>query len=54
MSKPKSTPIVTRGENLTGPDFLGRKDAIIAALRDQIDNSDLDGMARVRAMKRSL
>ena len=42
------------GENLTGPDFLGRKDAIIAALRDQIDNGDLDGMARVRAMKRSL
>ena len=42
------------GENLTGPDFLGRKDAVIAALRDQIDNGDLDGMARVRAMKRSL
>jgi len=42
------------GENLTGPDFLGRKDAIIAALRDQIDNGDLEGMARVRAMKRSL
>ena len=42
------------GENLTGPDFLGRKDAIVAALRDQIDNGDLDGMARVRAMKRSL
>ena len=42
------------GESLTSPDFLGRKDAIIAALRDQIDNGDLDGMARVRAMKRSL
>ena len=42
------------GENLTGPDFLGRKDAVIAALRDQIDNGDLGGMARVRAMKRSL
>jgi len=42
------------GENLTGPDFLGRKNAIIAALRDQIDNGDLDGMARMRAMKRSL
>ena len=42
------------GKNLTGPDFLGRKDSIVAALRDQIDNGDLDGMARVRAMKRSL
>ena len=42
------------GENLTGPDFLGRKDEIVAALRDQIENGDLDTMARIRAMKRSL
>ena len=42
------------GENLTGPDFLGRKDDIVAALRDQIENGDLDLMARIRSMKRSL
>ena len=42
------------GANLTGPDFLGRKDAIVSVLRDQIDNGDLDRMARIRALKRSL
>lgn len=42
------------GANLTGPDFLGRKERIIAALRDEIENGDLDRMARVRAMKASL
>ena len=42
------------GENLTGPDFLGRKDTIVASLRHEIEHGDLDGMARVRAMKRSL
>lgn len=42
------------GANLTGPDFLGRKERIIAALRDEVENGDLDRMARVRAMKTSL
>ena len=42
------------GANLTGPDFLGRKDAIVAALRDQIEHGDLSRMARIRAMKKSL
>ena len=42
------------GANLTGPDFLARKDAIVAALRSQIEHGDLDGMARMRAVKRTL
>ena len=42
------------GTNLTGPDFLGRKDEIVSALRNQIEHGDLDRMARIRAMKRTL
>lgn len=42
------------GDNLTGPDFLGRKESIVAALRDQIENGDLESMARIRAMKMTL
>ena len=42
------------GVNLTGPDFLARKDAIIAALKDEIEHGDLDRAARVRSMKMSL
>ncbi|MBQ9069143.1 MAG: radical SAM protein, partial [Eggerthellaceae bacterium] len=42
------------GANFTGPDFLGRKDAIVAGLRDEIENGDLDRMARIRSMKASL
>ena len=42
------------GANLTGPEFLARKDAIVAALRDEIEHGDLERMARMRAMKRSL
>ena len=42
------------GTNLTGPDFLGRKDDIVSALRNQIEHGDLDRMARIRAMKRTL
>ena len=42
------------GVNLTGPNFLGRNDAIVAALRDEIEHGDLDSMARMRAMKVSL
>lgn len=42
------------GVNLTGPDFLGRKDQIIAALRDEIEHGDMDRMAWRRAMKSTL
>ena len=42
------------GANLTGPDFLGRKEQIAAALRDEIEHGDLDRLARMRSMKRSL
>ncbi|MCR5583273.1 MAG: radical SAM protein [Eggerthellaceae bacterium] len=42
------------GANLTGPGFLGRKEAIIAALRDEIEHGNLDRMARIRSMKTSL
>ena len=42
------------GANLTGPDFLGRKSDITAALRDEIENGDMDRMARIRAMKTTL
>ena len=42
------------GVNLTGPDFLGRKERIVAALRDEIDHGDMERMARRRAMKVSL
>lgn len=42
------------GANLTGPDFLARKDKIVAALRNQIENGDLDRMARIRAAKDTL
>ncbi len=42
------------GANLTGPDFLSRKDRIVAALRDEVEHGDLDSMARLRAMKTSL
>ncbi len=37
------------GYNLSGPDFLARKDAIVAALRHQIAHGDLDRMGRIRA-----
>ena len=42
------------GTNLTGPGFLARKEAIVTALRDEIEHGDLDRMARVRASKLSL
>ena len=42
------------GFNLSGPNFLARKDSIEAALRQQIAHGDLDGMANVRASKISL
>lgn len=42
------------GINLTGPDFLGRKDQIVTALRDEIEHGDMDRMAWRRAMKATL
>ena len=42
------------GANLTGPNFLGRKEHIVAALRSQIEHGDLDRMARIRASKTTL
>lgn len=42
------------GTNLTGPDFLTRKDKIVAALERQISHGDLDWMAALRRNKRTL
>ncbi len=42
------------GKNLTGPDFLKRKNSIIAALEHEISHGDLDAMAAIRSGKRSL
>ena len=42
------------GENLTGPDFLKRKNSILASLDEDIENGDLEAMAAVRRNKRHL
>lgn len=42
------------GTNLTGPDFLGRKEKIVAALQNSIEHGDLDRMAAIRRNKRTL
>ena len=42
------------GKNLTGPDFLKRKDSIISALEHEIEHGDLDRMAAIRRSKKSL
>ena len=42
------------GKNLTGPDFLKRKDKIIAALDDEIRHGDMEKMAAVRRSKTTL
>ena len=42
------------GVNLSGPDFLARKDKIVAALDRQINYGDLDRMASFRRNKRTL
>ena len=42
------------GANLTGPDFLHRKDRIIAALKREIQYGDLEKMAANRRNKRNL
>ena len=42
------------GKNLTGPDFLKRKDKIIAALENEIRHGDMDTLAAIRSSKRTL
>ena len=42
------------GANLTGPDFLRRKDTIAAALDHESRHGDMDRMAAIRWNKRSL
>ncbi len=42
------------GVNLSGPDFLSRKERIVAALERQISHGDLDRMAALRRYKRTL
>ena len=42
------------GVNLSGPDFLARKERIVAALQHQIDHGNLDRMAAFRRNKRTL
>ncbi|MBQ9058359.1 MAG: hypothetical protein IJ125_04165 [Atopobiaceae bacterium] len=42
------------GVNLSGPDFLVRKDQIVAALRAEIEHGDMDRLAWQRAMKTTL
>lgn len=42
------------GKNLTGPNFLQRKDKIVAALAHEIEHGDMDRMAAIRASKRTL
>jgi hypothetical protein len=40
--------------NLTGPNFLSRKEKIIAALDNAIKHGDMDMMAAIRRNKRTL
>lgn len=42
------------GKNLTGPDFLKRKEKIAEALRSEIEHGDMDFLAAVRSSKRTL
>ena len=42
------------GKNLSGPNFLQRKDKIIAALEHEIRNGDMEQLAAIRRNKRSL
>ncbi len=42
------------GGNLTGPDFLSRKEKIISALDREIRHGDMDRLAYVRSSKRTL
>ena len=42
------------GKNLSGPNFLHRKDKIIAALEHEIQSGDMEKLAAIRRSKRSL
>ena len=42
------------GRNLTGPNFLSRKDQILAALSREIEQGDMDRLAAIRRGKRTL
>ena len=42
------------GKNLTGPDFLKRKNRIVAALDHEIRNGDMDTLAAIRKNKKTL
>ena len=42
------------GKNLTGPNFLQRKESIVAALDHEIRHGDLDRLAAIRRNKRTL
>ena len=42
------------GKNLTGPNFLQRKESILAALNHEIRHGDLDRLAAIRRNKRTL
>ena len=42
------------GKNLSGPNFLQRKDKIIAALEHEIQSGDMEQLAAIRRNKRSL
>ncbi len=44
----------TVGAHLSGPDFLGRKDKILAALDNEIKHGDMDALAAIRANKLTL
>ena len=44
----------TVAANLTGPDFLSRKDKIVAALDNAIRHGDMDRLATYRRNKRTL
>ena len=45
---------IISGVNLSGPDFLARKDKIVAALEHQIGRGDLERMSALRRNKRTL
>ena len=42
------------GANLTGPDFLGRKEQIVAALKHELEHADMDLLAWSRSQKQTL
>ena len=42
------------GKNLTGPDFLKRKESIVTELDHEIRHGDMDVFAAIRRNKRTL